>query len=276
MCENKSRTTCSRFHRLHSESNLACGGGLWGSTRSSRAAHSPLPTRCQNTPTLACGSGPHAVKRKKRTRRITLITSTIFSWICGTGPSTICFPTSARPPVLSPDACPSVADDLTSNKRHDFLQDLRHWHIHDLLHDSFRHPLLRNHLDHVNDLLPDLRHRNSENCQVHQAHLFTVTLTQGQKKKAMEWTTKNTSDGTHSNFWRIRLIVQHAGKGEKKERFRTYRMQKKRSCERRGGQDMKLDCTCAPAALDAWRLRSRRPAAAMIAYSLKEIKKPTN
>ena len=92
--------------------------------------------------------------------------------------------------MLSPDACPSVADDLTSNKRHDFLQDLRHWHIHDLLHDSFRHPLLRNHLDHVNDLLPDLRHRNSENCQVHQAHLFTVTLTQGQKKKAMEWTTK--------------------------------------------------------------------------------------
>ena len=97
---------------------------------------------------------------------------------------------SGRPPVLSPDACPSVADDLTSNKRHDFLQDLRHWHIHDLLHDSFRHPLLWNHLDHVNDLLPDLRHRNSENCQVHQAHLFTVTLTQGQKKKAMEWTTK--------------------------------------------------------------------------------------
>ena len=45
---------------------------------------------------------------------------------------------------------------------------------------------------------------------------------------------------------------------------------------RRGGQDMKLDCTCAPAALDAWRLRSRRPAAAMIACSLKEIKKPTN
>ena len=42
-CENRSRTTCSRFHRLHSESNLACGCGLWGSTRSSRAAHSSLP-----------------------------------------------------------------------------------------------------------------------------------------------------------------------------------------------------------------------------------------
>ena len=117
---------------------------------------------------------------------MTLITSTIFSWICGTGPSTICFPTSARPPVLSPDACPSVADDLTSNKRHDFLQDLRHWHIHDLLHDSFRHPLLRNHLDHVNDLLPDQRQRNSENCQVHQAHLFIVTLTQRKMKTCAE------------------------------------------------------------------------------------------
>ena len=31
------------------------------------------------------------------------------------------------------------------------LRDLRHWH--NLLHDSFRHPPLRNHLDHVNDLL---------------------------------------------------------------------------------------------------------------------------
>ena len=31
-CENRSRTTCSRFHRLHSESTLACGGGLWGNT----------------------------------------------------------------------------------------------------------------------------------------------------------------------------------------------------------------------------------------------------
>ena len=50
--------------------------------------------------------------------------------------------------------------------------------------------LPQNHLDYFNNLLPDLRHRNSDNYQVHQAHLFTVTLTQGQKKKAMEWTTK--------------------------------------------------------------------------------------
>ena len=40
------------------------------------------------------------------------------------------------------------------------LRDLRHWHIHNLLHDSFRHPLLRNHLDHVNDLLVDPWYRN--------------------------------------------------------------------------------------------------------------------
>ena len=57
MCENKSRTTCSRFHRLHSESNLACGSGLWGSTRSLRAAHSP---------------SPHAVKRKKHSLTLLL------------------------------------------------------------------------------------------------------------------------------------------------------------------------------------------------------------
>ena len=68
-CENRSRTTCSRFHRLHSESNLACRGGLRGSTRSSRAAH-----------TIS--------KSKRRIRwhcscRITLITSTLFSGSCG-------------------------------------------------------------------------------------------------------------------------------------------------------------------------------------------------
>ena len=56
-CEIRSRTTCSRFHSLHSESNLACGGGLWSSTRSLRAAHSPLSTRCQ----------------KKKTHSLTLI-----------------------------------------------------------------------------------------------------------------------------------------------------------------------------------------------------------
>ena len=49
MCENWSRTTCSRFHRLHSESTLACGGGLWGNT---------CGTCCPTAPS------PHALKRK--------------------------------------------------------------------------------------------------------------------------------------------------------------------------------------------------------------------
>ena len=51
-----------------------------------------------------------------------------------------------------------------SDKRNDFLQDLRHWLIHNLLHDSFRNPLLRNHLDHVNDLFPDLLHHTRRTC----------------------------------------------------------------------------------------------------------------
>ena len=46
MCEKRSRTTCSRFHRLHSESTLACGRDC-GAARSSRAAHSSLSTRSQ-------------------------------------------------------------------------------------------------------------------------------------------------------------------------------------------------------------------------------------
>ena len=75
------------------------------------------------------------------------------------------------------------------------------------------------------------------------------------------------------NFGRIRLIVRHVSKSKKWERFRTHRMQKKRPCERRGGQDMKLNNTRAPAAFDSWRLRSRRPAAAMIACSQRVLEK---
>ena len=41
--------------------------------------------------------------------------------------------------MLSPDACTSVADDLASNKLHDFLHEPEHWHIHDLLHDAMLH-----------------------------------------------------------------------------------------------------------------------------------------
>ena len=51
-------------------------------------------------------------------------------------------------------------------------------------------------------------------------------------------------------------------------------MQSKRPSERPGGQDMKLNNTCAPAAFDVLRnsrrLHSRRPAAAMIACPQRE------
>ena len=43
--------------------------------------------------------------------------------------STIC---SIRARPRAPDACTIVAHNLTSNKLHDFLQDLWHWHIQDL------------------------------------------------------------------------------------------------------------------------------------------------
>ena len=47
-CEKRSRTTCSRFHRLHSESNLACGG--WAVGQHTLFACS-LSTRCQKKKT---------------------------------------------------------------------------------------------------------------------------------------------------------------------------------------------------------------------------------
>ena len=46
------------------------------------------------------------------------------------------------------------------NHLNNLLREVRHWHIHNLWHDSFRHPLLRNHLDHVNDLHVDPWYRN--------------------------------------------------------------------------------------------------------------------
>ena len=104
MCENRSRTTCSRFDRLHSESNLTCGCGLWGSTRSSRAAHSPLPTRCQITPTLACGCGlSHTLSKEKNAHADTTPAESPLS-LQQSSPGSV-VPENARPPVLSPDAC---------------------------------------------------------------------------------------------------------------------------------------------------------------------------
>ena len=86
----------------------------------------------KTTPTICfgiCGTGTSTICCTIRfdihSSGITLITSTCCSRIRGTGTSTICS-ICARPPVLSPDACTSVADDLTSNNLHDFLLDL--WH----------------------------------------------------------------------------------------------------------------------------------------------------
>ena len=122
---------------------------------------------------------------------ITLITSTCCSRIRGTGTSTICS-ICARPPVLSPDACTSVADDLTSNNLHDFLLDLWHWHIHDLLLD----------------LQPDDGHSATAaasgrsgarcapvmatiKCTMHTCQTLQHKMPRtAKKKKAMEWTTK--------------------------------------------------------------------------------------
>ena len=84
MIHNKHSIACTQ----NQPSRVGVGGGA---TRVERAAHSPLPTRCQKkknafSDTASC--------------RITLNTSTLCSQICGTGTSTICS-IRARPPVLS-------------------------------------------------------------------------------------------------------------------------------------------------------------------------------
>ena len=71
---------------------------------------------------------------------------------------------------------------------------------HDLLNDSFRQPLLPNHFDHVNDLSTDLRQRNSENCQVHQAHLSNTTKTNSQVRVCVSRMSKFHS-GCFSRGW---------------------------------------------------------------------------
>ena len=77
-CENRSRTTCSRFHRLHSESTLACGGGLWCNTCGTCRPQPPSHTLTKHAntrvwgwavgqyalPVLPTAPFPHAVKRK--------------------------------------------------------------------------------------------------------------------------------------------------------------------------------------------------------------------
>ena len=110
--------------------------------------------------------------------------------------------------------------------------------------------------------------------QVHHGHLSNIATqiaSCGSDKEGRGIDNKNTSDGTrraNSSDCSTRYQEQ-----ETRTSWHTPRMQKKRSCERCGGQDMKLNNTCAPAAFDSWRLRSRRPAAAMVAWSQRKIKK---
>ena len=67
----------------------------------------------------------------------------------------------ARPPVLSPGACKQQAQRFPPGPAA-------------LAHPRSRHPPLRKHLDHVNDLFLDLRHRTRRTCQT--PHAGTSTL----------------------------------------------------------------------------------------------------
>ena len=106
-----------------------------------RAAHSSLPTRYQ---------------KKKKTHSLTLLLQNHLDHL-----NILLRGYWARPPVLP--LVPLQANHNSQNHLNNLLRDVRHWHLHNLLHDSFRHPLLRNHLDHVNDLLVDPWYRNIHN-----------------------------------------------------------------------------------------------------------------
>ena len=212
-CENRSRTTCSRFHRLHSESTLACGSGLWGNTcgtcRPQPPSHTLSKEKKTHSLTLLLQNHQDHLNNLLRDLRHWHIHNLLHdsfrhpllrnhldhvncSKIRGTGTSTISS-MCARPPVLSPDACTSVADDLTSNKLHDFLLNLWYWHIHDLLLD----------------LQPDDGHSATAaasgrsgarcapvvatiKCTMHTCQTLQHKLprTAVKKKAMMEWTTK--------------------------------------------------------------------------------------
>ena len=137
-CENKSRTTCSRFHRLHSESNLACGGRLLGqhvrnalptarqpsrvgedsgAARSSRAAHSPALTKKKKTHSLTLLLQNHLDHLNILLQA--LARSRCAQPCCHHGKNVHVHPCCR----LSPVTCTSVADDLTSNNLHDFFHE---------------------------------------------------------------------------------------------------------------------------------------------------------
>ena len=74
-------------------------------------------------------------------RGISRITSTISSGIFGTRTSNMRF----------------------CDGRKSRLDDLRHWNVHSLFHDAFRGALLKNHLDHLNNLFQDPRNEHTHN-----------------------------------------------------------------------------------------------------------------
>ena len=88
---------------------------------------------------------------------------------------------------------PLQANHNSQNHLNNVLRHLRHWHIHDLLHDSFRHPLLRNHLDHFNTLPPEsvvLEHpRSAQFVHVHPCCRLTLV-------RAL-WTTSPATSSWH-------------------------------------------------------------------------------
>ena len=93
----------------------------------------------------------------------------------------------------SPGLCPPGGGAILPPARHslphrnNLLLDLLKGHIHSLFESALLYALLRNQLRnfvgllrdlwdrHVNDLLLNLRHWNSDNDQVHQAHLINAT-----------------------------------------------------------------------------------------------------
>ena len=165
--------------------------------RISREQHVPDSIACTPNQTsrveVGCGAARavcvqptaplHTLSKEKKRIRLNILllgvvgTSTRAVATLQKTPVKICL-TTWRSKII--DALHLLRDLSPLTTCNNLLRDLRYWYIHNLSHGSLRHPLLQNHLDHANDLPSmDLRHRNSDNYQVHQAHMFIVTLTQG-------------------------------------------------------------------------------------------------
>ena len=119
--QTRVRTSFQHHDRLQREG----GGGLWARP----PVLSPVLLQANhNPPQPSKNTGQELAFKSKKAHSLTLLLQNHLDHFNNLllDTSTICS-ICARPPVLSPDACTSVADDLTSNKLHDFLQDLWHW-----------------------------------------------------------------------------------------------------------------------------------------------------